>query len=336
MGIVVTGASGFLGSTLVPTLTKIGHEVIAIDRRAPSFFAPGVSHLTHELSHPNGDVAAALYEADAVIHLAGCPGVRDSAPMVAARRHRDNVLATEAVLRATPLTTPAIVLSSSSVYGGARPCAATTSLNTASLNTTPLTIRASHEDDVLCARGGYAASKIATEQVCGSRAQAGGHVLVVRPFTVLGEGQRGDMAVARWAHEARDTGSVTVLGDPQRTRDFTDVRDVARVLTALLERGATGTVNLGTGRGQSLAALAGAVSRAVGITPDLHVVPAGEAEVAHTRAHTQRLNSLVGFVPQTDLSDVVARSVANLGAPSVEIPAGPDSTILDEFTLVSA
>ncbi len=324
MGIVVTGASGFLGSTLVPTLTGIGHEVVAIDRQAPSFFAPTVAHLSCELSTPSSEVITALREADAVIHLAGCPGVRDSAPMVAQRRHRDNVLATEAVLGATSASTPVIVLSSSSVYGGARfdpsghPRAA---------------ITASHEDDTLCARGGYAESKIETEQVCRSRALAGGHVLVVRPFTVLGEGQRADMAVARWAHEARDTGGVTVLGDPARTRDFTDVRDVAQVLTSLVERGATGTVNVGTGRGRSLAALAAAVSRAVGVNPQLHVVPAGQAEVAHTRAHTQRLRSLVGFVPHTDLSDVVARSVASL---RVSAEATLDDWNLDKRMRVGA
>lgn len=304
MGIVVTGASGFLGNTLVPTLTSLGHDVVAIDRAAPSFFGPAVTHVQCELSTPTAEAVTALREADAIIHLAGCPGVRDSAPMVARRRHRDNVLATEAVLAATPAHTPAIVLSSSSVYGGAR-----------SVSTTrATTVRASHEDDTLYARGGYAASKIAAEQVCRARAQAGGHVLVVRPFTVLGEGQRADMAVARWAREARTTGAVTVLGDPQRTRDFTDVRDVARVLAALARLAPAGTVNLGTGRGHNLAALAAAVSTAVGITPQLHVVPAGEAEVAHTRAHTAALQRLVGFVPHTDLPDVVARSVASLPA----------------------
>ena len=302
MGIVVTGASGFVAGTLVPVLVNAGHDVVAIDRAAPTVFAPTVTHLTCELSTPSDAVVTALREADAVIHVAGCPGVRDAAPMVAQRRHRDNVAAAQAVAAATPLTTPTIVLSSSSVYGGARA--------RSSAGLFEERIIASHEDDRLCARGGYAASKIATEQVCRQRADAGGHVLVVRPFTVLGEGQRSDMAVARWAREARETGAVTVLGDPARTRDFTDVRDVARALAALLDRGPTGTVNLGTGRGQTLAALATAVSNAVGATPALRVVPAGEAEVAHTRAHTQRLRSLVGFVPHTDLVDVVARSVA--------------------------
>jgi len=313
LGIVVTGASGFVAGTLVPVLTGAGHRVVAIDRAAPTLFNQSVTHLTCELSTPRDEVITALREADAVIHVAGCPGVRDSAPRVAQRRHRDNVDAAEAVLAATPAATPTIVLSSSSVYGGAR--------FHSSPGTCRDTISASHEDDPLCARGGYAASKIATEQVCRQRADAGGHVLVVRPFTVLGEGQRPDMAVARWAHEARNTGAVTVLGDPARTRDFTDVRDVARTLSALLDCGATGTVNLGTGRGQTLAALATAVSNAVGVTPALHVVPAGEAEVAHTRAHTQRLRSLVGFVPHTDLPDVVARSVASLRAPSLSTPS---------------
>lgn len=309
MSIVVTGASGFLGGAVVPALHDAGHATVGIDRLpAPSPMATplaGISpthHVTCELTEATTDALIALQEADAVIHLAGCPGVRDSAADVDRRRRRDNVEATRAVLNATPLHTPVIVLSSSSVYGGAQPDPHH-----------PLQhLRASHEDDRLIPRGGYAASKVAAEQVCRQRALAGGHVLVARPFTVLGEGQREDMAVARWAHEARTTGEVTILGSPARTRDFTDVRDVAHALVALLHSGSTRTVNIGTGRGRSLAELAEAVCGAVGVPAHLRSVPAAASEVAHTRADTGRLLALTGLVPQTDLTGVVARSVRSI------------------------
>lgn len=316
MSIVVTGASGFLGSTLLPGLRDAGHRTVTIDRlpatsghasrghsapghAGPGHAAPDTTHLTCELTQANSDVRDALRDAEAVIHLAGCPGVRDSAADVDFRRQRDNVDAARAVLEATPLHTPVIMLSSSSVYGGARPDPRHPAQH----------VLPSHEEDVLIPRGGYAASKVAAEQVCRERAAAGGHIVVARPFTVLGEGQRADMAVARWAHEARATGGVTVLGSPTRTRDFTDVRDVARALIALVHSGATGTVNIGTGRGRSLSELAQAVCSAVGVPAYLHPVSAAPSEVAHTRANTARLLALTGFVPHTDLTDVVARSV---------------------------
>ena len=312
MSIVVTGGSGFLGRTLVPTLLRHGRPVVVIDRQAwpePGTLAPGVTMMAGELTELTGPMRDALHEAEAVVHLAGCPGVRDAGPDVSLRRRRDNVDAVRSVLGATPRSTPTLVMSSSSVYGGVHPAPADGQAGP----------RPSHEDDTLRPRGGYAASKVATEQACRERAAAGGHVLVVRPFTVLGEGQRPDMAVSRWAQQARATGHVTVLGSPDRTRDLTDVRDVARAVTALLDGGRTGRVNLGTGHGHTLAELATAVCAAVGVPARLSVAPAARAEVAHTAADTARLRAWTGFVPETDLTDVVDRAVRHLMA--VEVAA---------------
>ncbi len=305
MSIVVTGASGFIGGTLLQALAQAGHDVVSIDRLPLPDDRASALHLRTDLAHPSNATLDALHQADAVLHLAGCPGVRDHGADVAGRRQRDNVDATRAVLAATTRHTPAVVVSSSSVYGGAHVVA--------DVDGRP-SVRASHESDELCARGGYAASKIAAEQVCRERADSGGHVLIARPFTVLGEGQRADMAVARWAREARDSGCITMLGSSERTRDFTDVRSVSAALIALMESGATGVVNVGTGQAHSLADLAAAVSASMGARPDLRIVPAASAEVAHTLADTERLRSLVGAVPPTNLLDVVARSVASLEA----------------------
>ncbi len=295
MGVVVTGGAGFLGGHLVRTLSDAGHAVTVIDRRplpAERTAVPGVDAITADLVAAEPATRAALAGADAVWHLAGCPGVRDDGPDVAVRRHRDNVLATAAVVDAVPADVPLVVASSSSVYGG-------------STGT-----RACHETDRPQPRGGYARSKVAVEDVCAQRAAAGGHVLVVRPFTVAGEGQRPDMALARWIDAALAGRPLDLLGSPERTRDVTDVVQVARVLLGLVERGATGTVNVGTGRGRTLRELADAVCRATGTDPGRVMHPAGRAEVRHTLACTRRLRDLLGTVPVTDLASLVERQVA--------------------------
>jgi nucleoside-diphosphate-sugar epimerase len=305
VSVVVTGAAGFIGQALTQRLVEHGHRVVAVDRR-PVPPVPGVTALTADLLDDDPLVEVSLREADAVLHLAGCSGVRDTAPGVDHRRRRDNVQATRAVASLVPARTPLLVTSSSSVYGGAR------------------FGRASHESDPVHPRGGYARSKAGTEQVCAARAAAGGHVLVVRPFTVVGEGQRPDMALSRWAFAAMAGDPVRVFGSLQRTRDFTCVREVTRGLHALLCSGATGVVNLGSGAPRPLGEVVDSLRHALGLDVDVRVEPAAHYEVADTWADPGRLEALTGFRPRTDLHDVVRRFVAALTAPSAEslVPTG--------------
>jgi nucleoside-diphosphate-sugar epimerase len=291
MSVVVTGAAGFIGRHVTASLLARGHRVVGIDRRRWTP-APGASAVVADLADASDAVDAALASADAVVHLAGCPGVRDPRPDVAHRRHRDNVLAGARVLARTPAGTTMVVASSSSVYGGSRDG------------------RPSHEDDRPAPRGGYARSKALLEALCGRRRAAGGHVAVVRPFTVAGEGQRPDMAVARWLEAARTGAPVTVLGGLDRVRDVTDVRDVAEGIARTLERGHATTLNLGTGRTHRLGDLVAAVAAATATALDVRVAPAADVEVPATRADTRRCRRLLDFVPTTSLPDLVARQLA--------------------------
>lgn len=306
MSVVVTGAAGFIGSRLVARLLRDGHRVVGIDRRAG--MPAGALSLVGDLSRPDALLREAIAGADAVFHLAGCPGVRDRAPDVAARRLRDNVLAGEQVLALTPPGVPVVVASSSSVYGGARHARGRD--------------RACAEADALAPRGGYARSKAALEQRCARRAAAGGQVAVLRPFTVAGEGQRPDMALALWIDAARRGAPLRVLGSVERRRDVTDVRDVVEAFVRAAERGTTGVVNVGTGVGHRLIELADAVRAAVGADVPLVVEPASAVEPAVTLADTARCARALGFVPATDLTALVRRqALAQPFAIPVPVPA---------------
>lgn len=303
-GVVVTGAAGFIGGHVVEALLRRGSAVTAVDRE------PRPGHLADrrvrwqraELTAGGEALRQILRDAEAVVHLAGCPGVRDRAPDVELRRRRDNVDATAVLLDLVPPSTPVVVASSSSVYGGSRwrrPCT---------------------EGDALRPRGAYAASKVEVEAICSRRAETGGQVVVARPFTVAGERQRRDMALSLWIDAARAGLPLHLLGSPERTRDITDVLDAAEALVRLTEVGGVATVNIGTGQAHTLTELADAVCAAVDRDVPRVVEPAATEEVRHTLASTRRLQALVGLVPTTDLRQLVARQAAVQPAPVLRVP----------------
>ena len=208
MSVVVTGAAGFLGRALVASLAADGIPVVAVDRRPPPD-GPGVTALRADLLDRDPAVTEALRGADAVFHLAGRPGVRDTGAGRRRRPGQGQRAATAEVLAAVPAGTAAgrhLVLvgvrrgAAGRPSPGGRPAAAARR------------VRAQQ------GRGGALASAPA------------GAVAVLRPFTVAGEGQRPDMALARWIAAVRAGRPMRVLGSPERTRDVTDVRDVVRAL----------------------------------------------------------------------------------------------------------
>jgi nucleoside-diphosphate-sugar epimerase len=300
---IVTGAAGFIGRALTSALLSSGSPVIAIDRR-PIEERPGLTVITADLLDVfdglSDAFSTAFSAADEVYHLAGCAGVRDAAPGIAWRRHRDNVLAGARVLALTPPGVPLLVTSSSSVYGGAaRGHPGGASCGRLSGESDP--VRPSAESDPVRPVGGYATSKVALERLCLDRPE----VTIIRPFTVAGEGQRPDMALSVWLRAAEEGRPLRVLGSLDRTRDITDVRQAARAMIELI--GVPGIVNLGTGHGQTLRAMAEAVATVTGASPTFDVVPAPLDEPGDSLADTRRLHSLLGWTPRTDLLDLVRR-----------------------------
>lgn len=72
MYILVTGASGFLGSYAIAELLKCGHQIRAISRRpiTPDPNSPGLTWAQADLSQAEGSLLPLLDGIDAVVHIA--------------------------------------------------------------------------------------------------------------------------------------------------------------------------------------------------------------------------------------------------------------------------
>ena len=165
---LVTGASGFIGSHLVPALVADGWRVRTCGRRPRASWLPGgVEHVVADLA---ADDAAGLVDGVShVFHLAGA----SSSASDEEEMHRSNVVGTENLLAAALDAGVERVLhmSSTSVYGEEVQL--------------PLPIR---EDVEPQPSRGYGKAKWLGEQVAWRLADKGLPLQVVRPVTVYGPG----------------------------------------------------------------------------------------------------------------------------------------------------
>jgi GDP-4-dehydro-6-deoxy-D-mannose reductase len=160
----------------------------------------------------------------------------------------------------------------------------------------------------------YAVSKAACDLLGGQYADAHGlHVVRMRPFNHAGPGQADDYVVGtltRQVAEAELAGAEEVVlrtGNPDPTRDFTDVRDVVRayVAAAALE---SGVYNVCSGRTVSVRDLIAIVTEAARLPVRHEVDPERfrPHDVPEVRGSAERLGAATGWKPEIPLEQTVA------------------------------
>ncbi|HUF97990.1 MAG TPA: NAD-dependent epimerase/dehydratase family protein, partial [Ilumatobacter sp.] len=198
-----------------------GFTVVGIDAFTPYYDRTTKERNLRTLDHGNFrfveacvDSAAARVELDgaqAIIHLAAQPGVRDSWNEFDTYTEL-NVLATKRLLdfALDAGVHRFVCASSSSVYGDA-PAYPTS------------------EDAPTVPRSPYGITKLAAERLSVAYAlERGLRTVSLRFFTVFGPGQRPDMAIERLIRAAHLGDTFPMFGDGSQIRDFTYVGDVAR------------------------------------------------------------------------------------------------------------
>jgi GDP-4-dehydro-6-deoxy-D-mannose reductase len=165
----------------------------------------------------------------------------------------------------------------------------------------------------------YAATKAAADLALGALAQRGLACVRFRPFNHIGPGQQSSFVVANFARqiariEAGLQLPVIKTGNLQPTRDFLDVRDVARAYAlALGKTFRSGTIlNIASGQPVRIGELLSRMIEISGVSVrvETDVSLARSHELASVTGDASRARDLLGWTPQHRIEQTLAEVLA--------------------------
>ena len=296
---LVTGAAGFIGSSLCERLLGDGARVVGVDKFSPFYGRDDKEANLEALRKLDGfefiemDLAKDPLEnivsrVDGVFHLAAQAGVRDSWGQAFSIYLDDNNLSTQRLLEACrDRTLEAFVYaSSSSIYGDALE-------------------GPTKEDAVPRPVSPYGVSKLAGEHLCYLyHRNFGIHTVVLRYFTVYGPRQRPDMAFRRFLTAGIEGNAISVFGDGEQSRDFTFVADAAEGTCQAMLKGAPAAVyNIGGGQRATLNEVIALMGEIQGAPLKENRGEVQKGDVRHTWADTSLAKKDIDFQPKKNLRD---------------------------------
>ena len=304
MRTLVTGAAGFIGSTLVDRLLAEGHDVVGLDdlshgrldnleqaRRQRGFAFVEADIVDADLGRLLADARPEM-----VFHLAAQIDVRrsvDDPEFDAIVNAVGTVRLAEAARRAGACK---IVNTSSggAIYGVPRNYPTS-------------------EDAPADPASPYAASKVAAELYLTSFGHLYGlESTHIAPANVFGPRQdpHGEAGVVAVFATAMLAGQPTkVFGDGGNTRDYVFVDDVVEAFILAAGKGSGQRFNIGTGIETSDLALHSVVAAAAGVADDPGFAPARLGDLRRSCLDATRARTVLGWSPRTGLDEGVRRTV---------------------------
>lgn len=318
MRVLVTGAAGFIGSTVSEHLLTRGDEVVGLDN-FNTYYDPVIKKgniedvqrvaerskrkfTMIECDLLDSDAVSSIFECadtkpDVVCHLAAWAGVRPSIqdPLRYSETNVDGT--TRLLLQCREHNVlPFVFASSSSVYGARTE------------------VPFSEDDRVDDPISPYAATKKAGELI-GYTFHHLHQIRFVglRFFTVYGPRQRPEMAIHLFARKILRGEPITVFGNGSSARDYTYIDDTVDGVLAAIDRAANKDgyriYNLGCGQTTRLSGLIESLEDAIGKKAIIQRMPDQPGDVPQTFACIERAKAELNYNPKTPPSIGLPRFV---------------------------
>jgi nucleoside-diphosphate-sugar epimerase len=310
MTVLVTGAAGFLGRNLVTSLLADGQQVTGVDNFITSdrrdlallLREPGFTFHELDVTSPEFRALAGNLDLESIYHLACPTGVPNNGPlgleMLTASYEGSRAVLEAARARLTPV----VFASSAEVYGDPL--------------VSPQGEAYTGNVDTLGARKGYEEGQRGGATLLGLYAERDGvPAKIVRVFNTYGPGMCLDetRVIPFFVRRALTGRPLTVHGDGSQTRCHTYVDDMVRAFRSVLSHGQPGRpYNAGSETPVTVLALAELVLELTGATSGIEHVPALSHDHQHRLPDTTRIRTELGWQPETDLIDGLARTISDI------------------------
>lgn len=301
--VLVTGGAGFIGSHLARRLLEDGFQVRVLDN-----FATGsrenVRPMLDDIDLIEGDIQSyerihtAVRGCELVFHQAALPSVPRSIqdPLTS---NASNVIGTlNLLLAARDEGVRRVVFASSSSVYGANPDLP------------------KHESMPTLPISPYAVAKQAAEGYCRAFHQVYGlETVALRYFNVFGPGQdplsQYAAVVPKFITALLDQRQPTVFGDGEQSRDFTYIDNTvdANILAAQAENAAGQVLNIACGERVSLNDLLTEIRELTGTHLEAEHLSPRPGDVPHSLADISRAREILGYNPEVDLREGLARTI---------------------------